>query len=331
MKRLAVVAHFDARGQAAPHVVRQLDTLARSFDEVVVATTSALTDDARDTLRSRSTLIERPNLGQDFASWRDGLDHVQAFKKYDEILLTNDSYVGVLNDLEPVITEMQSRPVEAWGLTKTWRYAEHIQSYFLYFSSPVVRSQAFRNFWIDFRPARSRMEAIMRQEVGVGRTLMDAGFRLGSYFEPTRSERKLANVRGVHWLIKRRRAFPFHFHGFEDFFPLRRWRDPEAANSLNWATSFADFVFDDARYPVVKFDTLRYDPHWLGSDRLLELCEQHYPDAFGGVRDYIADTAFAYPGRPLENNGAAKLNTVQRRAYGYRYQDGRLRRKDNAS
>jgi len=154
--------------------------------------------------------------------------------------------------------------------------------------------------------------------VGLSSAMRSAGFRLGSYFEPTDAERRLANLRGVHWLIRRRRAFPARFHGFGDHFHMRRAFDPAEADNLNWATDFADFVFDDQRYPVVKFDTLRYDPHWLGSDRLLAACERAFPEHFDGVRDYMNRTAHAYPGRPYENDGPAKLDPLTRRVVGYR-------------
>lgn len=323
-RRLAVVAHFDASGGAAPHVLRQLDVLSRSFDSIVVATTSTLTDTARAALSSRADLIERPNFGQDFASWRDGLASSSWARGFDTVLLTNDSYVCTVDSLEPALTMMAQRPVEAWGLTKTWRHAEHIQSYFLCFTAPVLRSRGFTRFWADFRPAPNRAAAIATQEVGISRALRESGFRLGSYFEPTQQERRLANRRGVHWLIRRRRTFPARFHGFGDHFHMRRWRDPTEANNLNWASVFADFVFDRDRYPVVKLDTLRYDPLWLGADRLLEDCEVRFPEAFDGVRDYIDRTAATYPPRPFENSGPAHLNAIERRVVGYRIQGGRI-------
>lgn len=319
-RRLAIVAHFDPLGGAAPHVLRQLDALALSFDRVIVATTSTLTPEARDALTARADVIERTNYGQDFASWRDGLELGDWANGYDAVLLTNDSYVSVVDTFEPIIQRMDARPVEVWGMTKTWRHAEHIQSYFLYFTEPTLRSQGFHDFWADFRPAASRMAAILDQEIGISRTMRESGFRLGSYFEPTPRERLLANRRGVHWLIQRRRTFPSRFHNFDDHFRIRRWRDPMESNNLNWATDFADFVFDDARYPLVKFDTLRFDPHWLGSGKLLRDGERHYPRSFAGVREYIDQTAHFYPGRPFENGSPASLTPVGQRLYGYRVQ-----------
>lgn len=320
MRRFAVVAHFDARGKAAPHFLRQLDTLGRSFDRLVVATTAQLDDAARQAISARAELIERGNVGQDFASWRDGLELLNFASGADELLLTNDSYVSVIDDLEPMIETMRDRPFEAWGLTKTHRGTEHIQSYFLFFTKPVIDSLAFRDFWEQLRPAASRMEAITTQEMGVSRVLTAAGFRLGSYFEPSIRERRLANIRSAQWLITRRRAFPSRFHNHADYFNIRNWRDPREANNVNWAVDFADFVFDRKRYPIVKFDTLRFDPHSLGSGRLLRDCERYFPVEFEDVRSYIDETAPFYPGRPFENGAPVALAPWQRALYGYRVQ-----------
>jgi len=325
-RRLAVLAHFNALGEVAPHVLRQLRMLNRSFDRVVVASTSPLSASAKASMTAYADVVERSNLGQDFGSWHEVLEDSGLARGFNEVLLTNDSYVSVIDDLEPVIAEMARRPVEMWGLTKTWRHAEHIQSYFVFLEEPVLRSQAFAQFWSDFRPAPDRTSAIMNQEVGLSSAMLSAGFRLGSYFEPTDAERRLANLRGVHWLLRRRRAFPARFHGFGDHFHVRRAFDPAEADNLNWATDFADFVFDAARYPVVKFDTLRYDPHWLGSDRLLAACERAFPGQFEGVRDYMTRTAHAYPGRPFENNGPAILNPLTRLVVGYRPRKSRSAR-----
>ena len=64
--------------------------------------------------------------------------------------------------------------------------------------------------------------------------------------------------------------------------------------------ALADRALDDARLPVVKLDTLRFDPYMLGSASLLDRCEQRYPAAFAGVREHLARTARAYAPRPGE-------------------------------
>lgn len=318
-KRIAFVAHYDPRGDVAPHVLRQLDELGTVFDDVVLATTVQLTDSAAESISARATLVRRANYGHDFGSWRDGLERFDWAQSYDEVLLTNDSYVGFFRPLSEIMDTMRKRPVELWGITRSSRHAPHVQSYFLHFTREAVRSQAFRRFWADAKPAPDRASAIAEQEIGISRTLLDAGFSIGSYFEPTRAERLLAVRRGVHWLRKRRQKFPARFDSAEDsYFDASRRRDPAQADNLNWSSAFADATLDDGRLPLIKLDTLRYDPYWLGAGTLLDALEKKYPAQLHGVREFLEQTQSAYSERRYENFGFAKLNPIERVAFGYR-------------
>jgi len=316
-KRLAIVAHWDPRGKAASHFLSQLDQLNRSFDRVIVASPSPLDADAEESIRRRADLIRRENFGHDFGSWYDGLATVNWGEEFDEILLTNDSYVGFFRPLEQILNEMAARPFDVWGITKTWRHAEHIQSYFLYFTAPVVRSRAFRNFWMDFKPAANRSSAIKDHEVGISTAMIRAGFRLGAFLEPTRSERLTANRRGAHWLTRRMVDFPGVFTTKESF-KIDALDDPDNANMLNWSTAFADLTLDDARLPVLKFDTIRYDPYWLDSNSLLVAVESRYPEHMSTVREFLSETDPYYGPRANENYGSAELSPIERlSAYPY--------------
>lgn len=318
-RRLAIVAHYDPRGEAAPHLLRQLDQLGAVFDEVLLATTVDLTPEAAAAISARATLVRRANYGHDFGSWHDGLERYDWAQGYDELLLTNDSYVGFFRPLDKIMMAMASRPVEFWGITKSARHAHHIQSYYLHFTREALHSQAFRRFWSDSKPAPNRQSAILQQEVGISRAMTAAGYRFDSYFQPTEAERLRATRRGVHWLRKRRQTFPARFDTLDDpYFNARKWRDPDQADNLNWSSAFADSTLDAGRLPLIKLDSLRYDPFWLGAGTLLSLLEKQYPEQMDGVRDYLEQTGAHYAARQYEHYGFARLTPVERAIFGYR-------------
>ncbi|MBQ3359509.1 MAG: hypothetical protein IJG47_11505 [Microbacterium sp.] len=318
-KRLALVAHYDPRGEAAPHVLRQLDELGSQFDEVVLATTVDLSPAAASAISSRATLIRRANYGHDFGSWRDCLERYDWAQSYDEVLLTNDSYVGFFRPLGEIMQTMSARPVELWGMTRTNRVAPHVQSYFLHFTQPALRSQAFRRFWVDAKPAPDRMSAILQQEVGISRAMTDAGFAIDSYFEPTTAERLRANRRGAHWLHRRQQVFHARFDRARDgYFDSRRRRDPRQADNLNWSSAFADSTLDRGRLPIIKIDVLRNDPYWLDSRSLLADLEKKYPVQMEGVSEFLRGTRTSYGNRPFENHAPARLTPLQKVTVGYR-------------
>jgi hypothetical protein len=309
MRRLAVVAHYDPAGLAAPHVLRLLEQLGDFVDDVVVVTTSALTPEACVALESRSEIRHRENVGQDFAGWQQVLAERLKPGRYDEVLLTNDTYVGLLRPLGHIFAAMRDQQVEFWGTHESWRVARHLQSFFLVFREPVLRSRAFGEFWRRMRPAVTRYEAIHRQEVGVSQHLLAAGFELGGYFKPTEREIAVGAERELWWKAQ--------LLALDERQGQLGWRTIRTGEPVNPAIAYADSALDDGRMPLVKLDTLRYDPYFLGSDHLLTLCEQRFPEQFDGVRAYLERTRFAYPARNGENNGSAQLGPEQQRTIGY--------------
>lgn len=290
MPRLAVMAHYDPRGMLAPHVRRQVLALAGAVDDVVVVSTAALDDEARRFLSRHARLLERENTGYDFLSYRAGLDSCD-LEAYDEVTVCNDSYVP-LADYAEVYAAMAPRAADFWGLSETDRVKHHVQSFFVTFRPATVTSAAFRDFWAGVEVLPDRATVIRRYEVGLSRRLYRAGLASAAYFTETDDDRRLARRR-VRWWALRRTGLPT---GRADLALLRK----RAAVPWNPSIALADRALPRARLPYVKIDTLRYDPYGLGADRLLDLCEQRFPDAFEGVRAHLVDTAGSYPPRPAE-------------------------------
>ena len=289
MSRLAVMAHYDPRGQVAPHVRRQVQALAMAVDELVVVSTSDLDDDGRDFLDRHARLVRRSNYGYDFFSYKTGLESSR-LTDHDEVVVCNDTYVGPLVDYTQVFDTMASRPADFWGLTASQRVHPHVQSFFVAFRPWLVDSHAFRRFWGDMSPVSDRARVINEYEVGLTKALTAGGFRWASYFNETEADRTLAQRRVAWW----------SFHRLPP--PRTRkqveWLRAKAKDPWNPAIALADVALDGGRLPYVKIDTLRYDPYGLGADRLLRLCERRFPEEFEGVRDYLRATAPLSAARP---------------------------------
>lgn len=293
LRRLVVVAHYDPFGEVAPHVLRHVAALGEVADRLLVVTTAALTDEARAALGGIAEVVERDNYGYDFYSYKTGLDHVDDLTAYDEVVVCNDSFVGPLRPYPAIFDAMAGRQVDVWGMTLSRRRTLHLQSFFVVFRRWVVGSQAFAGFWRRMTPVSDRREVITRYEIGMSRAMLEAGFVLGSYFEEDERDARLAGARHL-WQVGS--------HVVR--LPRRRWLSATrrlAPEPWNPMAALADRALDDARLPVVKLDTLRYDPYRLGSDMLLAKCEQRYPEAFAGVRDFLQRTAAVYPLREHEN------------------------------
>jgi hypothetical protein len=287
--RLAVMAHYDPRGEVAPHVRRQVTALAESVDDLVVVSTAELTGSARAWLERHGRVLPRANYGYDFFSYKTGLESVE-LRRYDEVVVCNDTYVGPLVDYPTIFASMADRPVDFWGLTASRRVHPHVQSFFLAFRPWLVQSQAFARFWHGMSPVSDRATVISQYEVGLTRALSDGGFTWAAYFSESDRDRTLAQRRVAWWSVHRLPS------------PRSRrdlnWLVKKAKDPWNPAIGLADAALDGGRLPYVKIDTLRYDPYGLRADKLLRLCERAYPEAFDGVRHYLDSTADLYPVRP---------------------------------
>jgi hypothetical protein len=285
------MAHYDHRGGVGPHVRRQVESISAAVDRLLVVSTADLSEESRSWFRDRAELVERPNYGYDFTSYQVGLDRAGDLSAYDEVVVCNDTYVPVTPYAE-IFATMEAEPVDFWGLTLTDRVAPHVQSFFVAFRRWVVGSQTYRRFWSGLDPLSKRQQVIMRHEVGLSLELHGAGFRSGAYFQETEADRRIARRR-VQWWAAHRSSTARLREGLDTW---REW----AKEPWNPAAALADRVLDDGRLPFVKLDTLRFDPYGLGADKLLAYCEERWPDAFDGLREFLDETSHFYPGRPWE-------------------------------
>lgn len=301
MSTLAVMAHYDPDGALAPHAVRTAAALREVADTVLLVSTARLDDEARARVPAGVRLVERENSGYDFGSWKAGLE-LAGSRDHDQVVICNDSCVGPLVPYRTVFDAMADRPCDFWGMTQTLRRGLHVQSYFVVFRPWVVRSGAFGRFWDQMVAVSDRRQVIARYEVGLSAALHEAGFASDSYFREDPTDRRTGRERHLWWALNAAALRP----PGKRLAALRRMpREP-----WNPMAALADRALDGARLPVVKLDTLRYDPYKLGSATLLDRCEQQYPEAFAGVREHLARTARTYaprPGEPGSPSGRAAL------------------------
>lgn len=288
MPTLAVFAHFDPGGLVAPHVQRYLTELSRTVDRLVVVSTCDLTTTARATMEAVGELVVRENVGYDFSSWKTGLDHVGDWDAFDRVMICNDSVVGPLRPLGDLLGRGAPTDVDFWGMTVSLELEPHVQSWFMVFERPVIRSGLLQGFWRAMQPVSDRYVVIRRYEIGLSRLLRTGGMTMGAYLNPAPLQVMRAQARYRHALRARselaaaeRRRRP---NGW-----LRGWRQQLTHPSWNPSYVFWDAALD-GRLPFTKIEVLRDDPYRMGNDRILATLERAHPEAFDGVREYIDRT-----------------------------------------
>jgi rhamnosyltransferase len=243
VRRVAVVAHFDAEGQLTDFFRRLLDGLLRHAERIVLVSTRLAPDQAAS-LDPRITVIVRENVGYDFYSFRTGVLAVEALYSYDELIIANDSALMIDPDgLGRAFAKMQSVDCGVWGMTESQQVSRHLQSYFLVFRKDVFFSQYFDQFWRDVRVLDDKWEIILSYEVGLTQWLLHHGVRIAAAFQPND-----AGMRKLTERVKRKRAL--------DGVPPPGRHEIAQANPVH-------YLWDDLyrEFGLIKTEVLRDDPN----------------------------------------------------------------------
>ena len=133
------------------------------------------------------TLLFERHGAYDFGSYRRGLELAEDcgwLAKASHVLLCNDSVLGPLGDLGPLLQRMQAAPDQAWGLTASHQLAPHLQSYFVLLGRELLERAPLQRFVDSIEPLPSRYAVIQRYELGLSRALLAAGAQLRAWVEP---------------------------------------------------------------------------------------------------------------------------------------------------
>jgi Rhamnan synthesis protein F len=256
-RRCCIFAHYDRDSIVDEYVLRYIQSLQPFITDLVFVSTSALDKKSQDELaRLGATVICRDNSGYDFYSWKVALDNIN-LENYDEILQVNDSCYGPLYDFKQVFETMEDSSCDFWGITKCYRHATHIQSYFVCYRHQVIQSEAFRRFWDNISMIEDKLELIEKYEVGLSKSLLDAGFRMSTFLRLSASQYLRA--------IPRTMAFKLKTEG--NLNPYKFLRNLVTANP----TFFCYPEMLENRVPVIKASLIRKDPYQLPHVNLYSL------------------------------------------------------------
>src|SRR5262252_1447401 len=181
--RVAVFAHFDRQGIVDDFVLHYLTAIAHAgFTTLFVSNAPRLSSESLSRLSPLcGAILQRANVGLDFGAFKEGIASLQ-LERLEALLLVNDSVYGPFRDLAEVISGMNLLEADVWGITDNWERHFHLQSYFLLFGRRAVASPAFRRFWRRLRYVQSKSWVIRHYEIGLTRTLLQAGLRCRALF-----------------------------------------------------------------------------------------------------------------------------------------------------
>ncbi|MDR3531026.1 MAG: rhamnan synthesis F family protein [Rhodopila sp.] len=182
--RIALYVHYSPTGRISDMVRRQLALLGQSGFAIVFISMAARIpeSDWQAVRRLCALVVQRQNFGLDFGAWHDLLPEVKRrWPIPDELMLVNDSVLGPIHPLAPVIETMRAGGDGFFGLTENLEGGPHLQSYML-----LARGKAavgdLMHFVQRLHISGSKWVLIQRGELRLARWMRRRGHRVAAVF-----------------------------------------------------------------------------------------------------------------------------------------------------
>lgn len=183
-RSVALYVHFAASGQVSEMVRRQLAMLARQgFAIVFITMAEAVPEADWHAARQHCALVaQRRNFARDFGAWQDlAAEARRRWPGATELLLANDSVLGPILPLDPVLAALRGGGEGLFGLTESIQGGPHLQSYFLLARGAAAVADLFR-FLLAMRMSHSKWLVVQRGELRVARWMRARGHQVAALF-----------------------------------------------------------------------------------------------------------------------------------------------------
>ena len=200
---LAIYAHYHPRGRVSPMVRQQLAAYRDAGFSVALVSMSPVLEDDNELRSLCSYLISRRSFGRDFGAWKDMIEPLlREHGAITELLLVNDSVLGPVNPLEPVITALRSGGDGVHGLTESIGGGPHLQSYFLLLRGSAAIA-CLREFLASLQLTTSKWRVIQDGEIGLSRHFRERGVAVKALFPYDTTVRTALDSDLRSWLAER--------------------------------------------------------------------------------------------------------------------------------
>ena len=200
---LCIFSHFDKDDIIDSHVVNYIKKIFEcKIDIIFVSTARQLSDNEIEKIKNYcKNIIIKENIGYDFGAWKTGIKYLgKNLKKYDRLIVCNDSVYAPLFPLSGMFEKMKGKGLDFWGITDNYEIKYHIQSYFMVFGKDILSDPEFIKFWKNYRVYKIKKNIIKKYEIGLSQLLLHKGYKVGSYCEFKKLSSKIVcNSSHVFW------------------------------------------------------------------------------------------------------------------------------------
>lgn len=180
---LGLYLHWSPDGRVSEMVLRQIEGWrALGFDMVFVTNTRMPEADWDRAGASTVLRLARDNVGRDFGAWRDAAARALArFGTPAELLLANDSVLGPIRPLAPLVAAWRAGGEGLFGMTESLGGGAHLQSYALLARGGRSVEVMVRHL-AGYRDRRSKWRVVREGELGLSARARAEGVRCAALF-----------------------------------------------------------------------------------------------------------------------------------------------------
>jgi len=182
-KPACLFCSYDYENIVRKNVYQYLDALALAgFNIIFISSSDDISaPDLEKLSRCCVRIINRENKGYDFYGWKTGLEKYARYKDHAGLLLANDSVIGPLFSISDIVATLENCDADVIGMTDSFQFHPHLQSYFLYCKKNVMLSEEFLRFFKEVDILELKNVVIRKYEVGFSRLLRHR-FRLSALY-----------------------------------------------------------------------------------------------------------------------------------------------------
>lgn len=176
----------DRDGIVDRYVEHMLDDISKNLSALIIICNGEVKDSQLKKLtRYTDRIFIREDKGLDAGAFKSVLCEYlswEELKAYDELVFFNDEFYGPFYPFAEVFKAMSGRDADLWGVTghrasSAVQY-DYIQTYFYVMRRPLLRSEAFRNFWKAMPGDISRSDVLFAEyELYMTQFFAQAGFK----------------------------------------------------------------------------------------------------------------------------------------------------------
>ena len=196
-KRLLIYSFYDKSGIIDRYVTMVIKDLKRNVSRTVFVSNGKLADKQSEKLEGIvDKILERENEGPDVWAYKQALEGegFDSLSQYDEVILMNSSLMGPVESTDRMFSDMSSKDLDFWGLSKFHEVeeaqanafsgrnnSEYIQPHFIVARKGLLSSEYFEKYWRNMPDIETQVDSARTYETGFTERFRKLGFKYDVY------------------------------------------------------------------------------------------------------------------------------------------------------